>query len=206
MKASKNFYFVDFENVHEAGLKGIENLSRDDTIYIFYSTVCCKLPMEILNENSATVKTLSVNTGKQALDIQLSSYLGYCLNAEKTGKNKQSVNFYIVSNDTDFDKIISFWSTQGNTDAITRISTIGAGTTPMTASGNVTGMEAAGNTVSEILAENGVPDEDTDIILTEMQNTFGSSNFKCAFYGALSKRFGQKTGLQYYNMLKACFE
>lgn len=30
-------YLIDFENVHSDGLKGIDQLSADDRVYLFYS-------------------------------------------------------------------------------------------------------------------------------------------------------------------------
>ena len=62
--------------------------------------------METIRHNKANIVSVEVNPGKQALDIQLSSYLGHKLARSKS-------KLWIVSNDTDFDKVISFWHEQG---------------------------------------------------------------------------------------------
>ena len=74
------FYLVDYENVHEAGLSGLNKLDTNAEVYIFYSKNADKLNFDLLNkiiESKATVitKKVDVNT-KNALDFQLSFFAG----------------------------------------------------------------------------------------------------------------------------------
>ena len=82
-KKTRRVYFVDYENVSKAGLKGVEELGKKDTVYIFYSTYSNSLTF---NEHASLMKAkaeiiyFEVKTvGKNALDFQLSSYIGYVL-------------------------------------------------------------------------------------------------------------------------------
>ena len=43
----KNYYLVDYENVHKAGLNGIEELKSTDTVIIFYSANADSLSFEL---------------------------------------------------------------------------------------------------------------------------------------------------------------
>lgn len=74
------FYLVDYENVHEAGLSGLNRLDTNAEVYIFYSKNADKLNFDLLNKiikSKATVitKKVDVNT-KNALDFQLSFFAG----------------------------------------------------------------------------------------------------------------------------------
>ena len=102
-----NLFFLDFENVHVDGLKGLENLTNNDTVYLFYSKNTPHLPMEIVNKISnskALFETIECKTGKNAMDFAISTYLGYKI---KTYENK--CNYYIVSCDKDYQAIVDFW-------------------------------------------------------------------------------------------------
>lgn len=103
----KNYYLVDYENVHKAGLNGIEQLRRTDTVIIFYSENADSLSFELhhyLANTKAVVKYIKVDTdGKNALDFQLSSYIGYLI-----GRNEHC-KCYIVSNDKGYHNVQDFW-------------------------------------------------------------------------------------------------
>ena len=36
-------FFIDYENVHGQGLRGVEFLKPDDEVVLFYSNVCMKI-------------------------------------------------------------------------------------------------------------------------------------------------------------------
>lgn len=103
----KNYYLVDYENVHKSGLNGIEELHRTDTVIIFYSENADSLSFELhhyLAQTKAVVKYIKVDTeGKNALDFQLSSYIGYLI-----GRNEHC-KCYIVSNDKGYHNVRDFW-------------------------------------------------------------------------------------------------
>lgn len=109
-----NYFFVDFENVHSGGFEGIENYSKDDIIYLMYTEACQSISVKVLDKllknNVANLHLIKVTAGgKNALDFQLSTYLGYLI--AKT--EEQNVGYYIISKDSGFDFIVSFWNGHG---------------------------------------------------------------------------------------------
>lgn len=105
-----NFYLIDYENVNTNGIKMLlekKLLNQNDRIFIFYSDKCSKINLELLNELiklDIKVFTQPIKNGTDnALDFQLSSYLGYMI-----GQNAAD-NYYIVSNDKGYDCLQDYW-------------------------------------------------------------------------------------------------
>lgn len=116
MSSVETYYLVDFENVHEDGLSGSEHLGSQDHVHLFSTRNAPKISIEKLTHFNATnLYTHEVPTGNQSLDMHLISYLGYLI-----GTNGNKVcKYIIVSKDTDYDNVISFWETH-NCPGITR--------------------------------------------------------------------------------------
>lgn len=107
-------YLVDYENVYIEGLTGLETLTKHDEVLIFYTQNRCGLTFELhrrliscraslqLMEVSAT--STRKNTIKNALDLQLSMYIGYLVG------RRPHVPIYIISKDTDFDLDLAFFT------------------------------------------------------------------------------------------------
>lgn len=104
-------YFIDFENVNCDGLEGIDRLSEDDSIHLFYSASANKITFKLhlmISTCKAQFIYHEVQTGKKnALDFQLVTYLGYLV-----GKDKKS-QYLIVSKDEGFGFVVDFWKAQG---------------------------------------------------------------------------------------------
>ncbi len=102
-------YLIDFENVHYEGLSGILDLDTEDQVHIFYSDNGKRLTFELHEQiNNSPAKFFynkAVVGGKNALDHQLSSYLGYLIGRD----NAQE--FYVVSKDQGYRHLVSFWKT-----------------------------------------------------------------------------------------------
>ena len=100
-------YLIDFENVRSDGLRGINWLSENDTVVIFYSNNADTLTFEamdlILNSNATIQKYKIARGGKNALDFQLATYLGYLIH------ENSNPYFYIISKDNGFHYVIDFW-------------------------------------------------------------------------------------------------
>lgn len=100
-------FLVDYENTHS--LSGIATLSKDDKVVIFYSQNANSLTFDThkrIMESPATVEYKYVGTGSQnALDFQLSTYLGYLVSTHKDSDEK----IVIVSRDKGFNNVVSFW-------------------------------------------------------------------------------------------------
>lgn len=104
-----DYYFVDYENTQSGGLDGIENLTRKDCVYLFYSVNADKIPIDVLNstkKSGAKLIPIKANTGINALDFQLSSELGFAVSRCKPKRD----SFYIVSNDRGFECLTEYWS------------------------------------------------------------------------------------------------
>ena len=105
-----NVFLIDFENVNESSLAGIKNLKSDDFVYIFHGEQLKAIPLERTKEmikSNADIDFISTHkTGKNYLDFQLSTYLGYLI-----GKGNKS-DFFIISKDTGFDSVVDFWKSR----------------------------------------------------------------------------------------------
>ncbi|SES89811.1 hypothetical protein SAMN02910413_1165 [Pseudobutyrivibrio sp. C4] len=103
-----NYYLIDYENVHAEGFKVLNGMTADDTVIIFYSDNSKNITFDILEplmSSNTKLKCFKVNVGtKNALDFQLTSYLGYLL-----GQEGVNGNYYIVSDDNGFDVALEFW-------------------------------------------------------------------------------------------------
>lgn len=112
-KKKKRYFLVDYENVHKGGLFGVEELHKSDTVFVFYSEHADSLSFEVmalLKATKAKVEYIKVDTlGLNALDFQLSSYVGYLF-----GK-KPGCRCYIISNDKGYSNIQVFWEKYGET-------------------------------------------------------------------------------------------
>ncbi len=115
-KKHKTYYLVDYENVHQTGLNGINELEKNDNVVIFYSQNADKLPFSLhsqIVETKAKIIYFEVDTvGKNALDFQLSSYIGYIVGKNSIGKNSKNM-CYIISNDSGYENVCNFWRKQG---------------------------------------------------------------------------------------------
>lgn len=110
-------YLIDFENVTSAGISGIQRLTKDDKVYIFYTVNASNMSFAAhLNLLSSPAEVIYYNVssgGKNALDFQLASFLGYLISK---GEDK---NFCIISNDKGYDYVKSFWERNGLAAGVT---------------------------------------------------------------------------------------
>lgn len=101
------YYLLDYENVNASGLDGISDLSEDCKIVLFYTRNSNKIDLGIFNvlrNMKAEISIIEVHHGKQALDIQLASYLGYLI-----GTEPEDTEYYIISKDKGYRNVQSFW-------------------------------------------------------------------------------------------------
>ncbi len=104
------YYLIDYENVKTHGLDGIGNLGKEDHVAIFYSESADTLTFGLhrrLMECRADISYQKVETGtKNALDFQLSSYLGYLICENR----QRDTRFYIVTKDKGFTALVNYWA------------------------------------------------------------------------------------------------
>lgn len=105
----RRVYLIDLENVQSAGLDGIDQLTGEDSIFIFYSDKADNLKVDLVKkilESPAKVDFVKANNGTpNALDFQLISYLFYHVEAD--------TQYWIVSKDTGYDAAIKMGKRMG---------------------------------------------------------------------------------------------
>jgi hypothetical protein len=104
-KINKTYYLIDFENVGSGGLKGCDQLKKNDEIHLFYTNNANKISLDVFSQRGeAELFVHKVPVKSQSLDMHLVSYLGYLI-----GTADEKCAYVIISKDTDFDNIILFW-------------------------------------------------------------------------------------------------
>ena len=102
-------YLVDSENVGDIWVPLLVSSQEDDEVLVFYTTKSPHMNYEnvrMLKETEKEADFIKCFEGRNALDFQLVSELGYRLsqNADR--------EYVIVSNDTGFDAAVRYWSTR----------------------------------------------------------------------------------------------
>lgn len=113
-------YFVDTENVQSAWMELLETLEAKDHVYLMVSahTPNLSFPLSLLERYSALavkhapkiqqVKCVDM-VSHNAMDLELVSFLGSIMGTSRS----KTCEYVIVSNDKDFDPVVSFWSDRG---------------------------------------------------------------------------------------------
>ena len=103
-------YLIDYENVHYAGWEGIDKLTKEDEVILFYSENASTIPMELhikVVNSGANLRYIHVaKTAKNYLDFQLSALSGYLV------AQTNQTDFVVVSKDTGFNAVVDFWNQQ----------------------------------------------------------------------------------------------
>lgn len=96
----KRAILVDYENVVNEGLAYVDRLSEENKVVIFYSKNANSMTFQThqkLMDSKATIEYMEVTVGgRNALDIQLATYLGYL-----AGK-ADAEEYYMISKDNGF--------------------------------------------------------------------------------------------------------
>lgn len=116
-------YLIDYENVYIEGLRGLEYLTEEDSVHIFYTRNRCGLTFDLyeqlicsranVNLNEVAMSLKNGDPVKNALDIQLTMFAGYVIGA------KQTTELYIVSRDKDFLLGMGFYEQYIHDESIT---------------------------------------------------------------------------------------
>ena len=102
------WYMIDYENVHEEGLYGIEMLKKDDRIFVFYN-MGDKENVENGKLREAAEKGISIQSvvlykrGKNALDFYIASKIG-----ELCGRGMHQ-DIAVISGDKGFQALCEYW-------------------------------------------------------------------------------------------------
>lgn len=99
-------YLIDTENVRTVWTLLLDRMTVNDKIYVFYTMNSGNVSYEDLNgvlSSSKSVELIQCHTGKNGLDFQLVSYLGYLI------RNNENADYCIISDDSGYDAVIKFW-------------------------------------------------------------------------------------------------
>lgn len=112
-------FYIDYENVHNAGTTGIEQLSNKDSVYLFYSVYAGTMTMETVRhflDSRCAIELVEADNGTaNALDFQLIAFLF-------SGINKDDYH-YIISKDNGYEAAVKMAYRMGM-DNVKRCNTI----------------------------------------------------------------------------------
>lgn len=171
-------YLIDYENIK--CFKELVDNSGDSKQYLFYTDNCPNINIDIVSKfkNMEFIKAVK---GNQSLDMCLSSYIGFLI------ANNPDEEYFIVSNDCDYDTIIKFWRSKN-----IKISKVIQ--TPEKVEHNAL--------IIQNLRNAGMPLDKTGEIASIVAKLYRQKNGKQQIYIALIKKYGRINGGEYYNTIK----
>ncbi|MDD5947185.1 MAG: PIN domain-containing protein [Oscillospiraceae bacterium] len=225
-------FLIDYENVNSAGLQGIGQLDPQDRIILFYSQAANTLSFEIMDEmlaaNIIPERVCIAQSGKNALDFQLVTFLGYLI-----AKNKADA-YYIISKDTGYSAAVTFARDYLNTkvaikpsiQAVLRSATptakpkkdkkkapislrkratvVQVQVQPIVNVADATAAMAV-SAISADMVRDLLPDTVTDEMAHQIFNCLSDSHSKTEFHNALQQSFSNEDSKLYYHCLKPSF-
>lgn len=227
-------FLIDYENVNSAGLHGIGQLSQQDRVILFYSQSANTLSFEIMDEmlaaNLMPERVCIAQSGKNALDFQLVTFLGYLI-----AKNKAE-EYYIISKDTGYSAAAAFCQsflgtvvqikpsilaaisgkngkkTGKKRAAISlrkRATVIQVPSLTASASVHTTKEQSSGENDGEQLTvervRNLIDLPVSEEIAAQILECLRQSSSKTEFHNALQQCFGNDDVKEYYRCMKPCF-
>ncbi len=106
----RTVYFIDSENVNEKWIDEFPELDKNDQIKVFYTDKSANISPAKLDKilsDSINLKWVECFTGKNALDFQLVSDLGYSIG------RRSNDSYVIVSNDKGYEAVVNYWVIKG---------------------------------------------------------------------------------------------
>ena len=109
------YYFSDTENIGNKWSQFVQELSDGDHMIMFHTqtnsgqTITLDQLSHLTDFGKIRLYGIQCGRGNNALDFQLSSYLGFLL----AKSNKDCDSFVILSKDKGYDPLVSFWKAQG---------------------------------------------------------------------------------------------
>ena len=212
-----NIYLVDFENTGEAGLAGAGALKAEDAVYIFYNENIKSLSFPRCVELvKATAKIDFIETkkvGKNYLDFQLSTFLGYMVG------DRKNAAFYIISGDTGYTSVIDFWKGKGVNIAQQKSIAARARKEKQTSAAAEQATQQTKQAPRQTTKQKGLPNAYRNKVkkavkeeklhpgkYTPLYNAIANSKSKPELNNSIVKQFGSTQGGQIYGKVKDIFE
>lgn len=185
-------YLIDFENTKSAGMQGVNDLSAKDKIYVFYSrnadTISVELHQQLLACKAEINFSLVTVGGKNSLDFQLVTFLGYLLGKEPNEK------YIIVSGDEGFSYAVNFWKER-------KANVVLSGSIKKSGSSGSVQNPQKKNEPNKADQQIISLFSDKDVIQT-VTSYISKYKTKQTVYQALVKKYSQKKGLEIYKKIK----
>ena len=105
-----HIYLIDTENVRAVWTDLLDRMSDQDKVYVFYTLNSGAVSYEGITgilQYGKHIELMECFTGKNGLDFQLVSYLGYLI------RDNEEANYCIVSDDGGYDAAVKFWEKRG---------------------------------------------------------------------------------------------
>lgn len=210
MSDKKTFYLIDYENVNEDGLEGSNKLTKSDYVNIFTSKNAPYFSIKTLvNFNSTNLYFHEVPAGKQSVDMNLTSFFGYLVAQNDTASSK----YVIVSKDTGYDNVITFWRNKKSINVIRQEKVKGDSqpeSKPVPAPAPVTPpvthkAPPAPQVASEIhkaLAKGNLDAATISFVISLVDANHNEKDIKTIVYRTLVKKYKQKPGRNIYTLIK----
>lgn len=110
MNELKITYLVDTENINTCWINIFKNMNKQDQMLLFYTENTPYLSYEYMNdlfELERRPEMIRCKTGRNALDFQLVSHLGYLIH------NDKSQSYVIVTKDKAYRVVAEYWTEKG---------------------------------------------------------------------------------------------
>ena len=194
----KTYYLIDFENVHDSGFKGADLLCGKEHIHIFSTANAPYVNLSSLSSLNGKFHFHKVPAGKESLDLNLVSYLGYLLHKNRAKK----VIYIIVSQDRGYDKVIQYWR-EAKGIVIARRSSFAIETRHEEKQIHCANKKMKINLdVQHVLAKENIAVELVNGVASVVSQNYAEDKRKQIIYLTLLSKYGQKDGLQLYNLIK----
>lgn len=187
---ARKVYLVDTENVGTAWKELLPQKNVKDMIILFYtenSPGVSYVDLDVIRQYPSAFDMVLCYPGKNGLDFQMVSYLGYLI------KTAPKTEYVIISNDTGYDAAVKFWRDR-------EIEVCRKSKSELTAPKDKQGSDGDVKTlVKELLTEGSYTEEDLEKICELLRN-YGLKQLQ-ELYFALQKEFG-KLGMDIYRQMK----
>ena len=189
--ANRKVYLVDTENVGTAWKDLLPQRNGKDLIILFFtenSPGISYYDLDTIRQYPDSFEMVECVTGKNGLDFQLVSYLGYLI------KSAPKTDYIIVTNDTGYDAVVKFWN-QRELSVIRKTKS------------ELIAKEQKENSQEEVkgMLKNLLPEENSDEeMVEEVYRLLCDYSVKQLqeLYQALQKEFGHEQGTAIYRQLK----
>ena len=190
--ASRKVYLVDTENVGTAWKEILPQKNLKDIMILFYTENSPGISYQDLNvirQYPASFDMMLCYPGKNGLDFQLVSYLGYLI------RTAPKSEYIIISNDTGYDAAVKFWS-----DRKVEVSRRGKAELTMISEKKEELCEDIRRILMEILPESYRTNQFLERICSTLRN-YDLTQLQ-QLHVALQKEFGAEAGVEIYRCLK----